>query len=210
MHAWHDIPATVDVSNRIYNAVIEIPRGSKVKYELDKQTGLLRVDRVLHSSVIYPANYGFIPRTYCDDEDPLDVLVLNSESVHPLSILRVRPVGVMHMKDDGKDDDKIVGIHIDDPGFSDYQSLEELPLHVQRQIRRFFSDYKALEGKAVIVDDFEGRDAALAVISEAVALYSRRQAELKEAKIRGEQARERPIAADARPTSSDCIAACRA
>ena len=127
-HPWHDLPNPIDGGRRIVNAVIEIPKGSKVKYELDKKTGGLRVDRILYSSVIYPANYGFLPRTWCDDEDPLDVLVLCSEPVVPLSMLRVRPIGVMRMEDEGASDDKIIAVHVDDPSTCDYSEITALPL----------------------------------------------------------------------------------
>lgn len=129
---WHALPNNPEDINDAVNVVIEIPKGSKVKYELDKPTGLLKVDRILYSSVIYPANYGFIPRTYCDDGDPLDVLVLGNEAVYPLSIMRVRPIGVMHMIDEGKGDDKIIAVHYDDPAFKDYSDIDELPLHTTR------------------------------------------------------------------------------
>lgn len=146
MHPWHDVPTRLDDDDPMtFAALIEISKGSKVKYELDKKTGLLRVDRILHSSVIYPANYGFVPRTYCDDGDPLDVLVLNSEPVQPLSMLRARAIGVMRMLDDGKEDDKLIAVHVDDPAFCDYQSHEQLPRHIEREIRRFFQRLVVLE-----------------------------------------------------------------
>ena len=172
MHPWHDLSPYVGGEAALCYAVVEVPKGSKVKYELDKATGLLRVDRILYSSVIYPANYGFIPRTYCDDGDPLDVLVLNSESVQPMSILRARVVGLMRMADGDKQDDKLIAVHLDDPSFAGYQDLSELPRHVERQVRRFFEDYKALEGKSVTVDDFFGADDAVAVPTAAVELYA--------------------------------------
>lgn len=175
MNPWHDIPTMFDANRNVFNAVIEIPRGSKVKYELDKHTGFLRVDRILYSSVIYPANYGFIPRTFCDDGDPLDVLVLNSEPVQSLSILRARAIGLMRMEDDGKEDDKLIAVHVDDPAFSHFTSHDELPKHIEHQIRRFFEDYKALERKNVIVEQFLGRDDALRVLQAAMDLYERDQ-----------------------------------
>lgn len=182
MHPWHDIPPHADDGRSLVNAVIEIPKGSKVKYELDKATGLLRVDRILYSSVIYPANYGFVPRTFCEDDDALDILVLNSEPVQGLTILRVRPIGVMRMLDEGRRDDKLVGVHVDDPAFADYTAMGQLPHHVERQLRRFFEDYKILEQKAVVVDDFLGTDDAVKVLADAVDFYARKEAELRASK----------------------------
>jgi len=171
VNLWHDLATWCSRDDEIVNAVIEIPRGSKVKYELDKQSGGLRVDRILYSSVIYPANYGFVPRTYCEDGDPLDILVLNSEPVHPLSALRARCVGVMRLADEGRQDDKLIAVHVDDPAFAGYREIEELPGHVAVQIRRFFEDYKALERKAVVVESLLGRQEALGILEEAIALY---------------------------------------
>lgn len=179
MHPWHDIPAYADRGAGIVNAVIEIPKGSKVKYELDKPSGLLRVDRLLYSSVIYPANYGFVPRTYCEDHDPLDILVLNSEAVQSLSILRARAIGLMRMEDEGAEDDKLIAVHVDDPATAEFLTPDDLPAHLERQIRRFFEDYKVLEGKRVQVEEFEGPDAARAVLEAAVDLYARSEADLR-------------------------------
>jgi len=169
-HAWHDVPVGNDAPETI-NAIIEIPQGGKVKYELDKPTGLLRVDRVLYSSVIYPANYGFIPQTYGDDLDPLDVLVLMQEPVQPLSLLRARPIGMMQMIDQGQSDEKIICIHLDDPAFNGYYHIWELQDHQLRELQRFFMDYKQLENKEVEVQDFLGPDKARTVVKKAIAKY---------------------------------------
>src|SRR4030088_1455881 len=131
VNAWHDVDRGADVT-RDFRCVIEIPKGSKVKYELDKQTGLLWLDRVLHSAVHYPANYGFLPRTYCDDGDPLDVLVLGQEPVYPLTIVQARAVGVMRMRDEKGVDDKIVAVSVRDPSFEGYTDKAQLPAHVLR------------------------------------------------------------------------------
>jgi len=171
VHPWHDISAYDDADPSVFHAVIEIAKGSKVKYELDKRSGLLRVDRILYSSVIYPANYGFVPQTYCDDGDPLDALVLNSEPVMPLAILRARAIGAMRMEDGGKIDDKIIAVHVDDPEFADYTDLGQLPKHLARQIRHFFEEYKKLENKKVVVEDFLGPAEAANILQAAVTLY---------------------------------------
>ena len=179
MHPWHDIPALVDHDVTLFNAVIEIPKGSKVKYELDKPTGGLRVDRILYSSVVYPANYGFIPRTYCDDNDPLDALVLCSEPVLPLAIMEARAIGVMRMQDEGEGDDKIVAVHAQDPSFAHYRDISELPSHVALEIRRFFQDYKALEHKEVVVDEIMGARDAERILQDAIDLYGQKVDELR-------------------------------
>jgi len=170
-HAWHDIPVDPNTVDSNLPVVIEIPAGSKNKYELDKTSGLLKLDRVLYSSVHYPANYGFIPRSYCDDGDPLDVLVLGQEPVHPMTIVYVRPIGLMHMRDQGKADDKVLAVHANDPTVNHITELEHAPPHVMLEIHRFFLDYKALEEKEVVVEPFEGRAKALTVIRQALADY---------------------------------------
>ena len=162
--------------------VIEVPMGSKNKYELDKETGLLKLDRVLYSAVHYPANYGFIPRTYCEDGDPLDALVLGQEPVTPLTMMEARAIGVMRMRDEKGLDDKIVAVSIGDPAFTDYTDYAQLPNHVLREIRRFFEDYKVLEHKQVVVEDLLGPPDALRLIREALLLYQQlRRGELKHA-----------------------------
>jgi inorganic pyrophosphatase len=178
-HPWHDLPNNPDTADEWFNVVIEIPRGSKVKYELDKPTGLLRVDRVLYSSVIYPANYGFIPRSYCEDHDPLDVLVLGYEPVVPLCIMQARAIGLMHMLDEGEGDDKIIAVHVNDPSFNEYTDIEQLPGHLFEEIKRFFQDYKVLEHKEVKVDEFFGQKEALAAVKESFAMYRREEHKLR-------------------------------
>ena len=171
MHPWHDSYIDDEQIATAFPAVIEIPKGSTNKYELDKETGLLRLDRVLYSAVYYPADYGFIPRTYCDDGDPLDALVLGQEPVYPLTIVEARAVGVMRMRDEKGIDDKIVAVSVRDPSFAEYTDKAQLPGHVLRQVRRFFEDYKALEHKQVIVEDMLGPAEAFTIIREALELY---------------------------------------
>jgi len=173
MHPWHDCYIDEALIRTGFPAIIEIPKGSTNKYELDKETGLLRLDRVLHSAVYYPADYGFIPRTYCDDGDPLDVLVLGQEPVYPLTIVEARAIGVMRMRDEKGIDDKIVAVSVKDPAYSEYADKAQLPGHVLRQVRRFFEDYKVLEHKQVVVSDLLGPDAAVDIIIEALQLYQR-------------------------------------
>jgi inorganic pyrophosphatase len=172
MHPVHDIELPDDLTAFV-PSVIEIPRGSHLKYEVDKATGLLRLDRVLYSAVYYPANYGFIPRTHGNDGDPLDILVIMQEPVAPLTILRARVLGGMHMNDDKGGDDKIVAVCVDDPAVAHYQSLDELPPHIMKELDRFFRDYKLLEGKMSEVGEKYGRDKALEVMASARAAYDR-------------------------------------
>jgi inorganic pyrophosphatase len=158
-------------------AVIEVPMGSKVKYELDKQSGLIRVDRILFSSVHYPANYGFVPRTYAPDGDPIDILVLGQEEVAPLSLMSARPIGLMRMTDQGRSDDKIIAVHADDPEYAHYQSVRELAAHRLAELKRFFEDYKALENK-VTVEEFASREDAIHVLMGAINAYQADRARL--------------------------------
>jgi inorganic pyrophosphatase len=173
MHPWHDSYVDETVIATGFPVVIEIPKGSKNKYELDKETGLLRLDRVLYSAVYYPADYGFIPRTFCDDGDPLDALVLSQEPVYPLTIVEARAIGVMRMRDEKGVDDKIVAVSVRDPAFSDYTDKAQLPAHLLREVKRFFEDYKALEHKQVIVEDMLGPKEAIEIINRALEDYRR-------------------------------------
>lgn len=181
-HAWHDVSPGKDVP-RDFRAVIEIPLGSNVKYELDKPTGLLKVDRIIHSAVFYPANYGFIPQTYAEDNDPLDVLVLCQEAVQPLALIKARAIGVMTMVDSGATDDKIIAVATNDPEFSEYLEARDLPSHRLLVLKRFFQDYKQLEGKQVQVEEIRPAYAALTVIEQALARYQQHKEEL----IKGEE-----------------------
>jgi len=170
-HAWHDVTPGERLPAE-FTSVIEIPMGSSVKYELDKETGMLRLDRILYSAVYYPANYGFIPQTYAEDDDPLDVLVLCQEAVAPLTLVSARAIGLMTMIDSGKKDHKILAVAVNDPEYEAFREADELPTHRMTMLRRFFQDYKTLEGKNVEVDEFQSAAAALPVIEEALARYS--------------------------------------
>ena len=166
MHPWHDTYVDDAVIATAFPVIIEIPKGSTNKYELDKETGLLRLDRVLYSAVYYPADYGFIPRTYCDDGDPLGVLVLGQEPVYPLTIVEARAVGVMRMRDEKGIDDKIVCVPTHDPGWNHAETLDDVPEQLQREISHFFSIYNELEGKKVEVYGWRTREEALEVIED--------------------------------------------
>jgi len=170
-HPWHDVSPGKHLPGE-FVAVIEIPMGSTVKYELDKETGLLRVDRILYSAVYYPANYGFIPQTLAEDDDPLDVLVLCQTPVGPLSLIKARAIGLMTMIDTGKRDHKIVAVATDDPEYNSYQETNQLPPHRLNLLRRFFQDYKTLEGKAIEVNEFQQASAAIPIVQDALERYS--------------------------------------
>lgn len=170
-HAWHDVTPGEHLPHE-FTAVIEIPMGSNVKYELDKETGLLKLDRVLYSAVYYPANYGFIPQTLAEDDDPLDVLVLCQEPVAPLTLVRARTIGLMTMIDTGKKDHKIVAVAVDDPEYSGFRDHSELPPHRLSMLRRFFLEYKTLEGKSVEVDEILPHSETLPIIESALQAYS--------------------------------------
>ncbi|MCL2163740.1 MAG: inorganic diphosphatase [Oscillospiraceae bacterium] len=170
MSIWHSVsPERINPEDFI--AVIEIEKGSKVKYELDKETGMLILDRILYTSTHYPASYGFIPRTYAEDNDPLDVLVLCSEPIAPLSLVRVYPVGVISMLDGGANDEKIIAIPFEDPTFNIYKDIDALPSHIFLEMRHFFRVYKELEQKETAVREVKGAGEALETVAHAIRRY---------------------------------------
>ena len=170
MNIWHDIdPAEITPTN--FTAVIEIPKGSSCKYELDKKTGIMRLDRVLYTATHYPANYGFIPRTYADDGDPLDVLVLCGAPIYPLTLVQVYPIGCMRMIDGGKEDDKIIAIPFSDPTYRDINSIDELPVHIFDEIMHFFTVYKQLENKQTAVKELFDRKEAEEIVQASIDAY---------------------------------------
>ncbi|WP_276091174.1 inorganic diphosphatase [Pedobacter sp. JY14-1] len=169
-HPWHSVSPGDNIPETV-NAIIEIPKGSKAKYEIDKDSNLIKLDRVLFSSVMYPANYGFIPQTYCDDNDPLDILVLCSVDVYPLSLIEAKVIGVMHMVDNGEQDDKIIAVAKNDMSVNYINDLADLPPHTMKEIAKFFQDYKALEEKKVTIEHLLGVRYAHKVIQESLKLY---------------------------------------
>jgi inorganic pyrophosphatase len=174
IHPWHDITPGEGLPTE-FNSIVEIPFGSSVKYELDKQSGLIKLDRVLYSAVYYPANYGFIPQTLAEDDDPLDVLVLCQETVVPLTLIHARTIGLMTMIDAGKKDHKIIAVATEDPEFNSYREASEMPAHRLTMLRRFFQDYKQLEGKAVEVDEIQSAETAFPIIEDALGRYSQQR-----------------------------------
>ena len=170
MNIWHDMdPKQITPKN--FAAVIEISKGSRCKYELDKHTGFLRLDRVLYTSTHYPASYGFIPRTFADDGDPLDVLVLCNEPIQPLTLVQVYPIGVMRMLDDGHIDDKIIAVPFTDPNYNNYHSIDELPSHIFDEIMHFFKVYKQLENKQTDIKELYNREEAEKIVRDAIDGY---------------------------------------
>ena len=167
---WHDIsPKRITAEDFI--CVIEISKGSKKKYELDKETGYIMLDRILYTSTHYPANYGFIPRTLGDDGDPLDVLLICAEPLEPMSLVRAYPIGVISMIDNGRNDEKIIAIPFNDPNYNAYKNLPELPTHIFEEMRHFFSVYKNLENKETAVNEISGREVAIKIINESINNY---------------------------------------
>ena len=173
MNIWHDI-SSERITRKDFEAVIEITKGSKMKYELDKETGLLKLDRVLHTSTHYPANYGFIPKTYADDKDPLDVLVLCSEKIEPMSLVRCYPIGVISMVDGGYADDKIIAIPFGDPTYNGYKDISQLPKHIFDEMVHFFTVYKMLENKDTAIDEAKGALEAIEIIDDAIEGYKKK------------------------------------
>ena len=171
MNIWHDIDPHV-INPDKFCAVIEIPKGSSCKYEMDKYTGMLRLDRILYTSTHYPANYGFIPRTYADDKDPLDVLVLCNHHLYPLTLIDVRPIGVMRMIDDEALDDKIIAVPVSDPSYNSYNTRDDLPAHIFDEMMHFFTVYKQLENKQTAVKELFGPEEAKRIIRECIQNYN--------------------------------------
>ena len=167
---WHDVSIGKNAPETV-TGIIEIPRNCRAKYELDKDSGLLILDRVLYSSINYPSNYGFIPQTYCDDGDPLDILVLSQIDIVPMCLVEARPIGVMRMLDEGESDDKIIAVAVNDMSVGHMQDVSELPAHSILELRSFFEDYKKLENKEVIVEDFQGHEIAREVIEKSIVDY---------------------------------------
>ncbi len=167
---WHHVSTGFE-SPDIVNGIIEIPKGTRAKYELDKDSGLLKLDRVLYSSVYYPANYGFIPQSYCDDKDPLDILILSQIDVVPLCIVKAKVIGVMRMLDNDEADDKIIAVAVGDPSISHINDISELPKHFISELRSFFEDYKKLEKKSVVVEEFFNKEIALSILKDSFTMY---------------------------------------
>lgn len=170
LHPWHGV-SYGDQAPRFVNAIIEIPQGSHAKYEIDKASGLLKLDRVIYSSFFYPTNYGFIPQTYGDDKDPLDILVLSSLSIQPMCLVVAKVIGVMQMVDQGDADDKVIAVAAHDPSINYINNIEELPKHFFGELRHFFEEYKRLENKSVVVEEFQDKTVALKIIQNAIDLY---------------------------------------
>ncbi len=169
---WHKVSAGAEAPS-IVNCIIEIPQNTRAKYELDKESGLLKLDRVLYSSMYYPANYGFIPQTYCDDNDPLDVLVLSQITVVPMCLVEAKVIGVMRMEDGGELDDKVIAVALHDMSVNHINDIAELPKHFFKELRNFFEDYKKLENKTVTVEDFQNGAIAKKIVSKSIEDYEK-------------------------------------
>jgi len=169
---WHQVHPSDNIPEYV-NGIIEIPKGSRAKYELDKESGLLKLDRVLYSSVYYPANYGFIPKTYCDDKDPLDILVISQIDLVPMCLVEAKIIGVMRMLDNNEADDKLIAVAAGDPSVNHINDISELPNHFISEIRHFFEEYKRLENKTVVVEDFLDKQMAMQILEESFVLYDK-------------------------------------
>ncbi len=169
-HPWHEVSTGNNVPETV-NGIIEIPKNSRAKYELDKDSGMLILDRVLYSSVNYPANYGFIPQTYCDDGDPLDILVLSQSTIVPMCIVEANVIGAMRMMDNGEMDDKIIAVATHDMSVIHMKDITDLPEHWIRELRSFFESYKNLENKTVVVDDFQDKETAMEIVNQSIQDY---------------------------------------
>ena len=170
MNPWHDVSVGDEVPE-IVTGIIEIPKNTRAKYELDKDSGMLKLDRVLYSAMYYPANYGFIPQTYCDDDDPLDIVVLSQIDIQPMCLVNAKVIGVMRMLDGGEMDDKIISVAANDMSVNHINSIDELPRHFFRELKNFFEDYKKLEHKTVVVEDFQNKETALQIVNQSIIDY---------------------------------------
>lgn len=167
---WHKVNIGENAP-KVVNGIIEIPKNTRAKYELDKESGLLLMDRVIYSSMYYPANYGFIPKTYCDDKDPLDILVLSQINIVPMCLVSAKVIGVMRMLDNGESDDKIIAVAENDMSVSHINDISELPGHFLKELRNFFEDYKKLENKTVIIEEFQNAETAREIVKKSMADY---------------------------------------
>jgi inorganic pyrophosphatase len=178
MNLWHDVSLGNNVPNE-FNVIIEIPKGSKNKYEVDKDTGMLKLDRAMKTAQDYPFDYGFAPQTLWEDDDPLDVVVLTTYPLHPGILVNVRPVGVMRMTDGGEGDDKILTVPVEDPRWEDVKDLDDINKHTLKEIQHFFETYKQIEGKEVEISGFEGNDAAMKSVEKSIQLYQKKYSSMK-------------------------------
>ena len=169
-HPWHDLPYGEDAPN-VVNGFIEVPKNSMIKYELDKESGFIKLDRVLYSAVHYPGDYGFVPQTLSEDGDPIDILIISNLPVHPSTIVKARPIGMLEMVDEEERDEKIIAVYVDDPRFNRYENIHDLADHQVLEIKHFFETYKELQGKKVTIESIKGREEALEAINEAIQKY---------------------------------------
>jgi len=171
MNPWHEVNVGENAPE-IVTGIIEIPKNTRAKYELDKESGMLKLDRVLYSAMYYPANYGFIPQTYCDDNDPLDIVILSQIDIQPMCLVNAKVIGVMRMLDGGEMDDKIIAVADNDMSVNHINSIDELPRHFFRELKNFFEDYKKLEHKEVVVEDFQNKETAIEIVKQSIIDYN--------------------------------------